>query len=319
MSPTRQIVPTRATELRDWRFVDLRPSLIYRRGHPQGALSLSRDELERSLFLLPPRGAPVAFLHADPAVAEEAADWLEGRGWRTTGWIDVADPVLARTMVEGAEAVALWAPAETLVREQARLGRMGRMARKAPTGRMALGASNSSRDELGGAHRARRAVDLACGSGRNSVHLARLGLDVTGLDILEDALVQARRVARTAGPLRGAVSFRRADLTTSAAWARWLRPAQWDAIIVFRYLDRAILPLIEGALAPSGLLIYETFLEEQARIHGRPRRPEFLLKPGELRASFPDLEIVDYREGPDSEDNRLATLVARRRRNRRSA
>ncbi len=290
MSPTRQIVPIRATELRDWRIVDLRPPLIYRRGHPQGALSLSRDELERSLFLLPPRATPVAFIHTDPGVAEGAAVWLAARGWRTTGWIAAADRVLARTTVEGAEAVTLWAPAETLVRERVRLGRL--------------------------AQRARRALDLACGSGRNSVHLARLGFEVTGLDILEDALVQARRVARSTGPLLGAVSFRRADLTTPAASARWLRPAQWNAIVVFRYLDRALLPRIERALAPGGLLIYETFLEEQARIHGRPRRPEFLLKPGELRASFRDLEIVEYREGPDSEDNRLATLVARQRKKR---
>jgi SAM-dependent methyltransferase len=40
-----------------------------------------------------------------------------------------------------------------------------------------------------------RALDLGCGTGRNSVYLARHGWDVTGVDLVEHALVRARERA----------------------------------------------------------------------------------------------------------------------------
>ena len=46
---------------------------------------------------------------------------------------------------------------------------------------------------------ARRILDLACGGGRHSLAMARLGADVTGLDIGPAAIASARRRAERAG------------------------------------------------------------------------------------------------------------------------
>jgi SAM-dependent methyltransferase len=164
-----------------------------------------------------------------------------------------------------------------------------------------------------------RALDLACGSGRNAAFLALRGADALGVDLLPDALRQARTLARASG-LRavrtarrrvGQVAFRRADLTDARVVARLLPPGRWQAITCFRYLDRALLPRIAGALAPGGVLFYQTFLEAQARLGRKPRRPAFLLKPGELRRAFASLEIIHYEEGPDERGDHHASLVAR--------
>ena len=68
------------------------------------------------------------------------------------------------------------------------------------------------------------------------------------------------------------------------------------------------------ALVPGGLLLYETFTRDQP-VHGwGPRRPEFLLEPGELLRLFSDLEVVHHDEAPISEPRPEASarLVARR-------
>ena len=56
---------------------------------------------------------------------------------------------------------------------------------------------------------------------------------------------------------------------------------QFDGIVVTNYLWRPILPLIIAAVAPGGILIYETFADGNEAF-GRPRNPDFLLRRGEL-------------------------------------
>lgn len=56
---------------------------------------------------------------------------------------------------------------------------------------------------------------------------------------------------------------------------------RFDGIVVTRYLHRPLLAPMMDALAPGGVLIYETFAQGNERF-GRPRNPEFLLQPGEL-------------------------------------
>jgi hypothetical protein len=59
----------------------------------------------------------------------------------------------------------------------------------------------------------------------------------------------------------------------------------YAAVLVTNYLHRPLFPALLDALAPAGLLIYETFAAGNER-YGRPSNPDFLLKPGEL------LEVV---------------------------
>jgi SAM-dependent methyltransferase len=72
---------------------------------------------------------------------------------------------------------------------------------------------------------------------------------------------------------------------------------QFDAIVVTNYLHRPLLPLLAEALAPGGVLIYETFMVGHERF-GRPRNPDFLLRPRELLDAFgPLLAVLAFEEG----------------------
>jgi SAM-dependent methyltransferase len=113
-----------------------------------------------------------------------------------------------------------------------------------------------------------RVLDVACGHGRHVHWLAAAGHRVTALD----------RDAALLGPLSALAETRVADLE-SGPWP--LPGRRFDAVIVTNYLWRALFPDLKAAVAPGGLLIYETFAQAHAAL-GRPRRAEFLLRPGEL-------------------------------------
>ena len=58
-----------------------------------------------------------------------------------------------------------------------------------------------------------RALDLGCGTGTNSLYLARHGWEVTGIDFAAPAIVSARRKRAQAGALTGTTRFLRGDVT----------------------------------------------------------------------------------------------------------
>ena len=80
---------------------------------------------------------------------------------------------------------------------------------------------------------------------------------------------------------------------------------------MFRFLHRPLLPEIEGALAPGGWLVYETFRRGQAR-YGRPTHARFLLDDGELSSAFPSLLVEHYDEPSPPGGPITARLLARR-------
>lgn len=117
-------------------------------------------------------------------------------------------------------------------------------------------------------------LDVACGSGRH-LRLARArGHAVLGVD----------RTLEGVWDLIGAegVELLQSDLERGEPWP--LGPRVFAAVIVTNYLWRAMLPDIVAAVAADGLLVYETFARGHERL-GRPRRPDFLLEPGELLAA----------------------------------
>jgi SAM-dependent methyltransferase len=135
----------------------------------------------------------------------------------------------------------------------------------------------------GGLPAGTRVLDLACGSGRHLRWLAERGHRVTGVD----------RDAAAIEPLRGLGEIVVADLEAGA----WPLPGRrFDAVVVTNYLWRPLLPLIVDTVAEGGLLIYETFASGQESL-GRPARPEFLLRPGELLQACSGLQVLAYEDG----------------------
>ena len=115
-----------------------------------------------------------------------------------------------------------------------------------------------------------RVLDLACGGGRHGVYLAGLGHPVLAVD----------RDLSLAAVVRNApgIGWRQADMEADP----W--PFAGDCfagVVVTNYLHRPLFEPLLAALAPGGVLIYETFTLGQAR-YGRPRNPAHLLLPGEL-------------------------------------
>lgn len=70
----------------------------------------------------------------------------------------------------------------------------------------------------------------------------------------------------------------------------------FGAVVVTNYLWRPRLADIVAAVAPGGVLLYETFAAGNETV-GKPSRPDFLLQPGELIAACAGLRIVAYEDG----------------------
>jgi SAM-dependent methyltransferase len=132
------------------------------------------------------------------------------------------------------------------------------------------------------------ALDLACGSGRHARLLASLGHAVTALDR------DAQALAAAAGQGIAAVQH---DLEApGAAWP--FAPGRFAGIVVTNYLHRPLFGEIAAALAPDGVLIYETFARGN-EIFGKPSNPDFLLNPGELLelVARGGLRVLAYEDG----------------------
>ena len=154
-----------------------------------------------------------------------------------------------------------------------------------------------------------RALDLACGNGRNARYLAGLGFDVDAIDISDVAINWLQEVVDQTGLH---ISPRAADLT-----ALELPADHYQVIANFNYLERDLFPTITRALAPGGLLFFETFSCDQIELFESKIRPRYTLKHNELLRAFLNLHVLHYREGIHWEASRrrrraVASLVARR-------
>jgi SAM-dependent methyltransferase len=126
-------------------------------------------------------------------------------------------------------------------------------------------------------------LDVACGSGRHSRLLARLGFEVDAVD--RDPALFAEVPPQVA--LLGA------DIE-AGPWPYAER--RFDGIVVTNYLHRPLLPLLADGLERGGLLVYETFARGNERF-GKPSNPDFLLAPGELlEAVAGKLRVIAYED-----------------------
>lgn len=114
-------------------------------------------------------------------------------------------------------------------------------------------------------------LDLACGSGRHARWLGGQGFQVTAVDRDREALASLNGVL--------GIVTEQMDLEGDG-WP--LAGRTFDGIVVTNYLWRPRLPDLLALLAPGGVLIYETFMLGN-EAYGKPSRPEFLLRPNELR------------------------------------
>ena len=134
-----------------------------------------------------------------------------------------------------------------------------------------------------------RVLDLAAGSGRHSVYLAKLGFSVLAADRDAAALDV---IAQSQPGL--AIEIAQLDLEGSS-WPLADRSGLFDAVVVTNYLYRPYLDLLPDLLAEGGVLIYETFAHGNGAF-GKPSNPDFLLQTGELLdfAARHSLHVLAY-------------------------
>jgi tellurite methyltransferase len=150
----------------------------------------------------------------------------------------------------------------------------------------------------------RRALDVATGTGRHAVVLARAGFRTFGVDVRLDALRDARNVVLTNGG--GAMAVWCADLTQHPLPRCW-----FDLVVVTRYLQRDLFPALRSSVKPGGAIVYETFTTRQRQLGRPPTSADHLLEPGELRARFEGFDLLADEEVVDQDA--VARVVARRR------
>ncbi len=149
-----------------------------------------------------------------------------------------------------------------------------------------------------------RALDLACGAGRNALWLAEQGWDVTAVDGAPAAIEILRDRATERGLKIDAVV---ADLEKGEFE---IEPARWDLIAICYYLRRNLFEPAKRGVAPGGILISIVHVNEPGEEDG-PHR----LRPGQLERYFEGWEILHRHEGKatDAAHRRaVAEIVARR-------
>lgn len=131
-------------------------------------------------------------------------------------------------------------------------------------------------------------LDLACGSGRHTRLFLDLGMPVTAVD---------RDISRLAD-LADRPNLDAIETDLEAPEDAWRpMPEAFSFVIVTNYLWRPLLDDLIAAVAPGGLLLYETFAQGNERF-GKPSNPDFLLAPGELLGAVAGkLEVVAYEHG----------------------
>lgn len=149
-----------------------------------------------------------------------------------------------------------------------------------------------------------RALDVAGGSGRHALWLARRGLEVTLADVSDVALDHARRAAEAAGL---ALATLRVDLEEEP-----LPPGPWDLIVCTYFLHRPIFAAFPAALAPGGLLVFAHATRSNLQRHPRPG-PRHVLEDGELPGLLGPLEVLRSEEGWLESGRHEARVLARRR------
>jgi len=149
-----------------------------------------------------------------------------------------------------------------------------------------------------------RVLDVAMGNGRNAIFLAEAGFEVEGIDLSPESVATALAASRRAGVT---IKAQAADLESDYQ----IEKDAYDVIICFNYLQRPLIPRIRDGLRHGGMVVYETFIVDQAQF-GKPKNPDYLLKYNELLDMFRGFRCLRYREGIIDSRKAIASIIAQK-------
>lgn len=127
----------------------------------------------------------------------------------------------------------------------------------------------------------KKALDIACGNGRNSKYLVQNGFLCDSVDISKVALQMSEGIE--------GINAICADLDT-------FRPMinSYDVVLNFYFLNRDLFPSIIDSLKPQGIFLLETFIKETDGGNASGIIDEKILNHGELEEIFKDFEILHH-------------------------
>jgi tellurite methyltransferase len=132
-----------------------------------------------------------------------------------------------------------------------------------------------------------RALDVACGAGRNTILLAQAGYRVDAIDISHEGLNLARQKAENLG-LR--INWIEHDLDEPYQF-----DSDYDLIIILWYVNLALVTRLCSCLAPGGYLLCEEHLITDLKVIG-PGNLNFRVAPGVLRDAVSGVDVLLYEE-----------------------
>jgi SAM-dependent methyltransferase len=148
-----------------------------------------------------------------------------------------------------------------------------------------------------------QALDLACGTGRNTHFLSDKGFIIDAVDISDYALSQIKKSA--------VVNTIDTDLDNYN-----ITPNKYDLIVNINYLNRRLVSQMKDGLKGGGVVIFETFIVANEDYKLEKMNPNYLLRKNELLDSFIGLNIIYYEEREDinfrGEKVNIASLVAKK-------
>jgi SAM-dependent methyltransferase len=134
------------------------------------------------------------------------------------------------------------------------------------------------------------AIDLGMGEGRNAIYLAQQGWQVTGVDLSDVGVAQAKKRAAELGV--------KLNTTVDDLDHYDIGRARWDLITLF-YMHAwyhggkpPVAQRLHAALKPGGLLVVEGFAGDE----------KFMFQTNELLRDFGDLKILRYEDVQEAAD-----------------
>ena len=148
-----------------------------------------------------------------------------------------------------------------------------------------------------------KALDLACGTGRNTHFLESLGFKVDAIDLSDYAL----------SCIKDSKNIKKIEVDLDEYD---LKVDSYDLILNCNYLNRRLMKQMINSLKIGGVVIFETFIEAHEKPEQGSMNPDYLLEKNELLKAFIELDIIYYEEKDGvnlrGEKNKIASLVAKK-------
>lgn len=148
-----------------------------------------------------------------------------------------------------------------------------------------------------------QAIDVACGTGRNTHYLADLGFSVDAVDFSDYALER----------VKDSLQINKIDTDLDKYN---ITPNKYDLIVNMNYLNRRLVSQMKDALKSGGVIMFETFIVAHGDFNLPTKNADYLLRTNELLHSFIGLDIIYYEERLDTnlrgERVKVASLVAKK-------